>query len=1411
MKTGPRGWIFGNTEENGWMFILDPSTMQRVIWNAGRTAPKSGARFEGDITDFVVWEEKDNSGQPDRMVILACQAYPAEIYRYDVTLPTHGLPDMAAQNAQRVYANSTWKRVMSIESGLSASGERMILAGANGKPELIRSVDDGITWLLSSIFDGGSDLDSTRHADKLTSVINFAQIRYISDTNTWFLLLRNAFLLESESPWPQALGYRHTVNGVLYSNDFGVTWKVAKVAPDATMPTAVQQSVDADKAANRLHPNLYGMVGEAGQSLIEMDSGRLVMSTSIANTPEDSFGGRILFSDDGGQTWNEKYHFTDFRDIEIISLGGNTLLAGTATKSPTLPPGGMAFGDVRISYDGGASFSLLTRVVESNQPSKVRADYYVTGVASMVATAQSVFIGTVDESGYAQVFTFQRRDPPFIVNTTSDSNDGTCSVAHCSLREAINAANSDGNDSIIGFDSTIFGAANGPLTIQLSSVLPSLDSNILLQGPGANLLMVRGEGASDPYRIFTIGSGKTVTIFGLTIASGWAGGSTFPGNSGGGILNDQGTLTVSSCTFRGNAASGSGGGLSNSGGTITEVSDCTFDGNSAGLSGGGMMHDNGTALIRNCTFWKNTAFTSGGAVQNEAGLAVMNCTLSGNTSTSAQGGGIFNDSGTVSLNNTLFNAGASGANLVNNGGVITSQGYNLSDDNGGGFLNKAGDQVNAATLLDAAGLSDNGGPTKTIALQSGSPAINAGNPAFNGTGEFDQRRGGFARVQGGRLDIGAFEAPDSTQSGAALVVNTRADHDDGVCGTGDCTLREAINAANARAGDDSVSFNATVFAPDTGPHTIQLTHTLPNLNTNIQLNGPGANVLTVRGEGAVDPYRIFTASNGNNGPTIGISHLSIANGSANSDYSPGSYGGYGGSILNDRSVLAINNCTLRDNTASNSGGSLANVGDGGAASMTVSDSTITNSSAAINGGAVYNFSLNNGSATLTVRGSTFNGNSAKNGGGFDNDGGANGNTSLTINNSTLEGNSASLRGGAIFNSSSGGNASLIVGNCTLAGNSAVTSGGGIFNNKSAGSAMIQLSSTILKAGSGGVNLSNNKGIITSQGYNLSNDSSGGFLTAVGDQINIDPKLGPLQNNGGPTKTMALLAGSPAIDKGKSFGATTDQRGLARPYDNPAIANATGGDGSDIGAFEAQFAPTLAVNNPRSLPEGSASSPGSVTFDITLSAASTQTVTVNYETANGTNNPALAGSDYTSKKGKLTFASGETLKRVTISFIGDSTVELNETFFFDLLTPTNATIADSRGVGQINNDDGPGITINNPTTINEGNAGTSSQIFTVTLSAASTETITVNWTTADNTAKASTDYVAASGTLTFTPGETSKNVAVLVKGDSTGEAHETYKVVLSKVIYAFIADGTGIGTIRNDDAAALLFENDAPSP
>jgi hypothetical protein len=145
-------------------------------------------------------------------------------------------------------------------------------------------------------------------------------------------------------------------------------------------------------------------------------------------------------------------------------------------------------------------------------------------------------------------------------------------------------------------------------------------------------------------------------------------------------------------------------------------------------------------------------------------VAISNSTVSGNSAT-GNGDGIYNGHGggsaTLELSNTVLNAGNSGKNIFNTmGGTVTSLGYNLSSDNGGGYLTSPGDQINTDPMLGP--LQDNGGPTFTHALLPGSPAINAGDPSGSRPPFSDQRGPGFARVVNGRLDIGSFEVQNPT-------------------------------------------------------------------------------------------------------------------------------------------------------------------------------------------------------------------------------------------------------------------------------------------------------------------------------------------------------------------------------------------------------------------------------------------------------------------------------------------------------------------------------------------------------------------------------------------------------------------------------------------------------------------------
>ena len=206
------------------------------------------------------------------------------------------------------------------------------------------------------------------------------------------------------------------------------------------------------------------------------------------------------------------------------------------------------------------------------------------------------------------------------------------------------------------------------------------------------------------------------------------------------------------------------------------------------------------------------------------------------------------------------------------------------------------------------------------------------------------------------------------------------------------------------------------------------------------------------------------------------------------------------------------------------------------------------------------------------------------------------------------------------------------------------------------------------------------------------------------------------------------------------------------------------------------------------------------FSVTLSAAASQTVTVAFVTADGT---ATAGADYQAANGTLTFTAGQTATRLTVAVIGDTVHEPDETFTVSLSNPANATLAGATATGTITDDDRepppvpPELSIAD-TTVTEGHSGTSDAVFTVTLSAAASETVTVAFATADGTAAAGADYQAADGTLTFTAGQTAMDITVTVIGDIVREPDETFTVSLSMPANATLADATATGTITDDD-------------
>ena len=1026
------------------------------------------------------------------------------------------------------------------------------------------------------------------------------------------------------------------------------------------------------------------------------------------------------------------------------------------------------------------------------------------------------------------------------VTTTADSGAG-------SLRQAI--ANAISGDTIqFQFQST-------PVTISLTSGDLQISKNLTITGLGATSLIIDASSNTSQSRVFTIVSGATVSISGLTAQNGRGGrvGSGSINGEGGGIYNsgnltltnvvvssntasnlqpggggifNEGTLAVNGSTISNNTAGSkttlgpngdvSGGGIRNASiGTLTvtnstisgnfgqvgggifntgsmTVSGTTFASNIAGvgistinaLEGGGIyINGPGSGSIVNSTFSGNSAVNDGGAIANHGLVSVSFSTFSGNSATN--GANVSAIGQTLTLKANIFSN--NNTNCLISGGVIVSDGDNLATD-ASCNLGATGDLPNTPAGLDPSGLQSNGGSTQTIALLSNSAALDKiPTPCTDAGGNSvgtDQR--GTARPQGTNCDIGAFELD---QSSSLVVTNTND--------TGAGSLRQAIANANADSNpSDTITFNLTY------PATITLTSGVLMIQKDLTIRGPGASSLTISGGSSSSCFisngiKECTPPSGGSqifdivsGVSASITGISLQNGMNDN----------GGALINN-GTLNLSDCVITNNQSIQGGG--INNQSGGI--LNVTNSTVSANSASVEGGGLFN------AGTATISNSTFSNNTALGAAAILNTTGT-----LTVVNSTFWGNQGTSGPGAV---ESGG--TLHLSNSTFGNNAAGSSSGAGAIQVDGGALTIK--ATLLAKGSLGENCIN-LATVTTQGFNFSDDNSCTDLNDQTDKNSIPLQLDSagLQDNGGPTQTVALRANSPALDAIPTASCTdvdgntlnTDQRGTARPQDA----------GCDSGAFELVLsAPTIASFTPGT---GDTGTPVTITgtgftaaSTVAFNNTSATTVSVDSDTQitatvpSGTTTGAIsvttaAGTATSSTNFTVTLSvtgfspsSGPAGTSVTITgtgFTGATAVTFNgtgATFTFNSDTQITATVPSGATTGPISVTaagtapsasnftviPSPAITSFNPTS---GPVGTS---VTITGTAFTGVTaVTFNGVGATFTFNSDTQITAA-----VPSGASTGPVAVTTPG-GTSQSSTSFTVIPAPTITGFTPASGGVG-------------------
>jgi CSLREA domain-containing protein len=767
--------------------------------------------------------------------------------------------------------------------------------------------------------------------------------------------------------------------------------------------------------------------------------------------------------------------------------------------------------------------------------------------------------------------------------------------------------------------------------------------------------------------------------------------------------------------------------------TFSFQAQASLDNTDAGLGGGlatatitvNAIAD--TPSVTNATTSVNTQTTSGLVISRNAAdsTEVTNFKI-----TNIQNGTLFKNNGTTQINNNDFITAAEG-----NAGLKFTPGTNLLSP----------------------------GTTFSFDVQASTSNANAG------------------------LGGSVVTATITVSCGGSLVVNNND--------SGAGSLRAILLTA---CPGTTITFAPGVVGP------ITLTSGELVVDKNLTINGPGANILTISGISSSNS-RVFRILSGN---TVTMTDLTIANGQMSGS------GNNGGGVLNN-GTLTLNNCNLFGNaTINNRGGGIYNDGT----SLTLNNCNIGGTlagqpnTAPAGGGGIYHNSgtllmtggsvVGNSNSGIAIAGgtATLNGvaisNNSINGGGGGGIAAVGGTTSIinclivnnvggnsgggvsigstavvTMVNSTISGNSTSNVGGGVSNQS--GNTTLT--NVTITNNRSENStGGGIF--ASSANATTTLRNTIVAGNFGGASPSttanNISGTVSSSSsFNLIGTGGAGGLTngTNNNQVGVaNPGLGVLANNGGPTLTHALLAGSPALDAGDNAAVVNPPFSGVAPFNDQRgpgflrirdAADVNTAQTVDIGAFEAD--PSIEDISDKSTIENS---PVSFTFNLGDAATAFDSITGNSSNTTLLPNANIqfsgSGSSRTMTLTPAANTSGSSTITVTVTkTLGGAPRSMSDTFLLGV--NDGGTLQFSSGIYSVVENAGPGA-------------------VTITRTGGTAGTATVQVATSNGTAVAGTDYTAVSQTVTFNDGETSKVVTVPITDNLNNQPNRTVNLTLSNV-------------------------------